>query len=135
MEDHQLTLLAMVLEVGFIVLLVLLFFLKPVWRKRVAPVLGALTPIALVYLIITSSYLLDASDPQSSDFIENNWAFHAMWVMSFAVFCFSLLIGMLVAFLRQPKPPLLRYTVGLSVVVIVAAVMVIKSHWRHRFLQ
>ena len=76
--------------------------------KRVAAsVIGAVTPLLMVFLSITAMHLLAGAEP------EESWAFHAVWIMAFFGYVACLLLGAVLATLRRPEAIWKRF--GLAV--------------------
>jgi len=123
MNDTIRTIIAATLEIGTPVGLLLAYKFLPGWRKRLIVILGSLTPISATLTYVGLAYLLgNGKDPDAE------WAFGAMWVMSFVVFVLSVLIGVILALLKKPVGLIKRYFLGLIVPLIFAGVEYLHKH-------
>lgn len=107
MTEMEMTWGAMLVELGIPVLIVIGLALRPRCRRYLVVLLGAIAPALLVYAWIAVAYVVG---PTSKTAI---FAFHAMWVMSFAVYAAIVMVGCALACLPQPRKLYLRYLMGL----------------------
>lgn len=124
MNESGLTIAAAILEIGMPLGLLTAYKFLPRWRARLISVIGSLTPITVAYLgfFFVLPWLPENRGQGSS------WAFHAIWVMSFAAFALSLLIGLCLAFLKKPSALAARYFLGLIVPCSIALFEVLHKH-------
>lgn len=107
MTEMEMTWAAMLVELGIPVLIVIGLALRPRYRRFLTVLLGAITPALLVYAWIAAAYVVG---PASKTAI---FAFHAVWVMSFAVYVAIVVFGSALACLPRPGKLYLRYLMGL----------------------
>ena len=107
MAEQEMTWSAMLVELGIPILIVIVLTLRPRYRRFLVVLLGAITPALLVYAWIAVAYVVG---PTSKTAI---FAFHAMWVMSFAVYAAIVMVGCALACLPRPGKLYLRYLMGL----------------------
>lgn len=107
MTEQEMTWGAMLAELGIPVLIAIGLALRPRYRQFLIVLLGAITPALVVYAWIAVAFVFG---PTSKDAI---FAFHAMWVMSFAVYAAIVVVGCALACLPQPRKLHLRYLMGL----------------------
>jgi hypothetical protein len=105
-DDSTLTLVAMIVELGCPVAFATLYWYRPAMRRRVAVLLGTVTPAILAYAWGAVGYIADPGD------MSNRWGFGAMWGMSLAVYVAAVLVGVGLSFVPRPSHLLGRYFVG-----------------------
>lgn len=106
-SETYLTLGAAALELGVPVAAFIALAFAPRMRKFSVMLLGAVTPLLVVYLVVAGSYIFTTATP------AGRFAFHAMWAMSFAVYLALVLMGTVLAFIPRPSNLYVRYLVGL----------------------
>lgn len=107
MTEQEMTRGAMLVELGIPVLIVIGLVLRPRYRRFLVVLLGAITPALLAYAWIAVAYVVG---PNSNDAI---FAFHAVWVMSLAIYAAIVMVGCALACLPRPGKLYLRYLMGL----------------------
>jgi len=118
MSDSDLTYLAAIFELGLPIALAIVCAKMPTAQRVLTPVLGAISPILLAYLAVTASHMLAAS-------ADTEFAFGAMWVMSFLAYAALSVIGLVVGLtLNQKYGNKARYWFGLLVAPICAAAFI-----------
>jgi hypothetical protein len=108
MSDDTLTIGAAALELGVPFAAALLFWRDPPLRPRIAVILGALTPLLLLYFMLTLGYLIGPPSQGS------RWSFGAVWLMSFVPHVASLLLGLALSMLPRPRASHLRFALGMA---------------------
>jgi hypothetical protein len=93
MTEVTLNLLAIGIELGVPVLLLLGCMLAPDKRLIFSTALVATSPILLLYIFIAISHGISPA--------QTNFAFDAMWLMSFAPYMFFLTLGLLAGLIRH----------------------------------
>jgi len=71
--------------------------------------LGSIAPLSALYAVVTIEHILHEHSP------EADWAFYAVWVMSFGGYVLSLLIGIGLAFVSKPASILGRFLLAASI--------------------
>jgi len=113
MTEQQLHIGSVLFELGLPAGLLIAWVRVPNARKRVAVVLGAITPLLATYLYITAAHSFVAA-------YKDTWAFNAMWLMSFFPFLACAIVGGALSLVPRPTNLAARYFVGLSVPLLVA---------------
>jgi len=106
MTETTMNLGAVALELGLPAGLLMLMMIKPKMLPRVIVIFGAVFPALCPYVATTASYLLSRGR-------SDGFAFHAMWVMTFAAYVAAALGGLATSFLRRPQNVWLRFCAGL----------------------
>jgi predicted permease len=107
MTEQQLHIGSVLFEIGLPAGLLLAWHRVPNARKRIAVVLGAITPLLAAYLYVTATH----------SFVEtaqDAWAFNAMWLMTFFPFLTCAIVGAALSLVSRPANLVARYFVGLS---------------------
>ncbi|WP_445145029.1 hypothetical protein [Dyella sp. Tek66A03] len=108
MDDMTLSIAAASFELGVPAGALALYLYRPKHRRAVIVVLGATClPLALYLLIVAGHFLSSAG--KSQDF-----AFYAMWVMTFWAYLAVLVGAIAVAFVSRPTNLVARFFVGLA---------------------
>ena len=106
MGDLKYTLLGVLCGAVLPITLLTWFICAPSVRKRLAVVLGAVTPAVLFYVFIVVSYI---AVPQNQG---NRFSFYAGWAMTYPLVPILALAGLGASSLNRPENLLGRYAVG-----------------------
>jgi len=98
---------ALLFELGVPSAAIIVMLRSPRLRKFVIVVLGAVTPLVLLYGAVVVAFLLNPNK-------GNIFAFYAMWVMSFFAYAAILLGGMALAFVPRPSNLYARFFIGFA---------------------
>jgi hypothetical protein len=107
MTEHVLNLAAIALELGIPLLMLCAWCRLPQFRRIFSSVLLAVSPLLILYLFIGVSWLRDPSK-------SNQFAFAAMWLMSFFPFAVLLAVGLIVGVARHRAAGGIRAASGLN---------------------
>jgi len=99
---------ALVFELGVPTAAIMVMLRAPRLRKFVIVVLGAVTPLLLLYGAVAVAFLLSPSDKGSI------FAFYAMWVMSFFAYAAILVGSIALAFVPRPSNLYARFFIGFA---------------------
>lgn len=106
MTEDLLNLTAIVFEIGLPVVIGVICLIKPNHRKWLVPVLGAVTPLLIVYAHYIVGYYFVSRE-------EFEYGFLVMWVMSFFIYCLMVATGFMVAIsLRNKFNNYILYFIG-----------------------
>ncbi len=109
MSDGTINIIAIVLELGFPLVLIAVCYFKAGVRNRLAPLLGILTPVLMAYLYQIVGYHFINAEAFS-------FGYYAVWVLTFPLYCVFVVVGFLLSItLRSKFKSLSKY--WLSVVV------------------
>jgi len=114
MTDALLTVATISIEIGTLVGALVAWMRMPKARPRLAVFLGALAPLFLVYVYVVV-------ERQFSTRTDVEWAFYAMWIMTFWLYLACAIIGVCLLFLKRPVGLVARFFVGLAAPVCVVA--------------
>lgn len=106
MSDTCLSLAAAAVELGYPLLLLILMKLLPRFRAKLIVALGAVFPMAVLYIASAVSYLITPRTPSSM------FAFFAMWVMTFGPYIAIAVGGILLALMQRPRNMVGRFFLG-----------------------
>jgi hypothetical protein len=106
-SENVLTAGAVVVELGLPIVLLGLTKRSHQAKAKAVVILGALTPVLIVYGVISVGYLIFPRD--KSDI----FAFYAIWVVSFAFYVASALVGVAISFFKRPAGMCARFALGL----------------------
>ena len=126
MSEIQESIAAAIVEIGLPLLTAAGCAIFPRQRRRLVVALGALTPISLVYWYLLAFFGLAWLRQQ---WPEDDWAFHAAWIMTFAAFMLSVVLGALLAFVPYPKRNWARYLMGLLAPLLVVGIYNAHHKW------
>jgi hypothetical protein len=107
-SENVLTAGAVFVELGLPIVLFGLNKISHQAKTKAVVILGALTPLLVVYAVISVAYLIFPRDK------GDLFAFFAIWVVSFAFYAASALIGVAVSFLKWPAGMCARFALGLA---------------------
>jgi len=99
---------ALLFELGVPIAGIMVTLRAPRLRKFVILVLGAVTPVLLLYGAVTVAFLLNPADK------GNIFSFYAMWVMSFFPYAAILVDGIALAFVPRPSNLYARFLIGFA---------------------
>lgn len=125
-HDSHLTLGAAALELCIPVAAAIALVRRSPWRNFAAALLGAVTPLLLVYADAIGSYFFAATTPSGM------FAVNSVWVMTFPVFAAAMLLAALLAISRRPSSLYVRYFVGLLTGPVSYGLLNVVS-WAYRF--
>ena len=106
-SETYLTLGAATFELGVLMAAISAFAFAPPMRKFAIVLLGAVTPLFILYAIVAGSYFFVPEKP------SGRFPFSAIWVMSFVDYLALALGGTALAFIPKPSNLYGRYFVGL----------------------
>lgn len=106
MTDNQMNMGAIAVELGIPLGLIVLMALKPEATPRAIVILGAVSPALCLYGWVTISYLLSREKP-------GEFAFFAMWIMTFGAYVAVAFGGLVPSFIGKPRGNLARFGMGL----------------------
>jgi hypothetical protein len=92
MSESALNAGAIAIELGIPVLLVIGYWLKPLWRTLFRAGLISISPFLLLFLLVTLSHL-----PKIGEY---DFAFGAMWIMCFIPYMVFLIVGLAIGLAR-----------------------------------
>lgn len=105
LTDTQLTIGAMLVEIGVPIAVSVTLFVAPKFRPFCYSILGSVTPLLFGYLsTIVSTWNIE--DP------AEKWAVGAMWVMSFFPYVISLTVGVSLGLSSIPKHSVARFVLS-----------------------
>ena len=107
MNDQTRSILAAFLELALPVALVISCVLWPTSTRRSVVVLGAITPLLIGCAATAVRYLLQGQQ-------DAQWAFFAMWTMSFIPYVACAAVGTALGLLSVPKGTFARYILGFA---------------------
>lgn len=115
MSEEALIFGAVAFELGLPVLLVLLAVYVPSLRALSISVLGAITPLLVVYLALGVFHVMDP--------IDSDWAFSAVWLMTFFAYLLLVAVGLFLGFWRKPRGLVARYVLAALVAPVCAGLV------------
>ena len=98
---------ALLFELGVPSAAIIVMLRSPRLRKFVIVVLGAVTPLVLLYGAVVVAFLLNPNK-------GNIFAFYAMWVMSFFAYAAILVGSIALAFVPRPSNLYARFFIGFA---------------------
>jgi hypothetical protein len=116
-NEIYLSVAAAAFELGVPVAAIFVLLRSPRYRQFAAVALGAVTPLSVFFCIMFVSY---AINPSSED---NNFSFHAMWVIFFIVYIAILLVGLALSFIPRPANSYVRFFIGCALAPVAYALL------------
>jgi len=107
MTEQQLNAGAILIELGSLVAILSVWVRSPNSRSRLAVLLGAVAPLLFAYGYVAVRYAVLAGT-------DYDWAFHAMWLMSFWPYIGCVTIGIAVSLVKKPITLAARFLMGLA---------------------
>ena len=107
MTEQQLNAGAILIELGALVAILAVWVRSPESRPRLSVLLGALAPLLFAYGYVAVRYVALAGT-------DYDWAFHAMWLMSFWPYIGCVIIGIAVSLVKKPINLAARFLMGLA---------------------
>lgn len=106
LDDGTLNIIAIGVELGLPLMLLILCYFKKSARNFFWPLFGALTPAVAAYLFLVVGYHF--IDPD-----EYSYSYFVVWIMSFPIYCVLILVGIIISLvLRNKLGSWINYSVG-----------------------